>query len=169
MDLSLGVIYTFNITTLSGVTHFTAYQGLSQVWSLDAPTGGNYLILSNTNSLNLNSGYTDYEEVWKTSIPGGSPAFDFNFSDNYWVSTHGRSINAATWTALLTQAPSNVDVVISGNSVLVNNPGGTVLFETNPSSVAGSDGMITFDGSTYLNGQNASYTDSDYSATANAS
>jgi hypothetical protein len=113
MALSLGVTYTFYITTESGVTHFSAYQGSTKVWSLNAPTGGNYLILSNA--------YTDYEEVWQTSTPGGSPAFDFYFDNNYWISSGGGS-NATTWNTFSSSAPSNVAVVINGNAVLVHNP-----------------------------------------------
>jgi outer membrane protein assembly factor BamB len=123
LALSLGVTYTFYITTQSGVTSFAAYQSSNLVWSLDAPTGGDYLVLSY-----LYSGvydYTDYEEVWQTSTPGGSPAFDFYFYNNYWTSTNGTSI-AATWTPFYANAPDEVPdgvtVVISGNSVLVKNP-----------------------------------------------
>jgi hypothetical protein len=162
--LSLGVTYVFNITTEGGVTHFVAYQGSNQVWSLDASTGGTYLVLSNSYSGYFD--YTDYEEVWQTSVSGGSPAFDFYFFDNQWISTGGTS-NAATWTTWYASAPSNVAVVISGNAVLVDNPSGTVLFETDPTSFAGSAGTITFAGSTYLNGQSNSFADGDYSATAN--
>lgn len=166
MALSLGITYTFNITTVSGVTHFVAYQDSTQVWSLDAPTGGNYLVLSN-----LYSGYydyTDYEEVWYTHTSGGSPAFDFYFYNNYWVSQTGGS-NAAIWSSWHSSgAPGNVAVVISGNSVLVDNPRGTILFKTNPTGFVASAGTITFSGYTYSNSQTGDYADSDYQATANA-
>jgi hypothetical protein len=119
MALSEGATYTFNITTQGGVTHFIAYQGSTQVWSLDAPTGGNYLVVSSVYSGYYN--YTDYEEVWLTDTSGGSPAFDFYFYDNYWVPVRGGE-NAATWTSYSSGAPSNVAVIISGNSVLVHNP-----------------------------------------------
>jgi hypothetical protein len=158
MALSLGVAYTFNITTESGVTQFIAYQGSTPVWSLDAPTGGNYLIPSYS---------TDDEEVWQTDTSGGSPAFDFYFYNNYWVSQTGIS-NSAIWSPFYDGAPSNVTVVISGNSVLVNNPLGTVLFETNPTSFATSPGTITFSGHTYSNGQTGEYAHSNYQANANA-
>jgi hypothetical protein len=120
MALSLGTTYTFNITTVSGGTYFAVYQGSTIAWSYYAPTGGSYLILSSAYSGYYD--YTDYEEVWQTSTPGGAPAFDFYFYDNYWISTT-KSSNAATWTAFSSAAPSNVVVVINGNSVLVQNPG----------------------------------------------
>jgi hypothetical protein len=121
MALSVGATYTFSITTEGGVTHFIAYQGSTQVWSLDAPTGGNYLVVS---SSYLGYGdYTDYEEVWLTDTSGG-PAFDFYFYDNYWVPIGGGE-NAATWTSFFSGAPSNVAVTINGNSVLVHNPPAT--------------------------------------------
>jgi outer membrane protein assembly factor BamB len=124
MALSPGVTYTFYITTQSGVTNFTAYQGATQVWSYNAPTGGDYLILSNTYSGWGGDwyNYQNYEEVWQASYPGGSPDFDFYFYNNYWVSTSGGS-NSATWTVYRSGAPSNVAVVIDGNTVLVQNPG----------------------------------------------
>ncbi len=115
--LSLGVTYTFYITTVSGVTHFVA-QNSTQVWSLDAPTGGNYLVLTEIYAGYYD--YTNYEEVWQTSIPGGSPAFNFNFINNYWISTGGVA-KATTWGAWSYGAPSNVAVIISGNDVFVDN------------------------------------------------
>jgi hypothetical protein len=122
MALSEGATYTFNITTEGGVTHFIAYQGSTQVWSLDAPTGGNYLVLSSYYAGYYD--YTDYEEIWQTDTSGGSPAFDFYFYDNYWVPVGGGE-NAAAWAIWITSgAPSNVTVTISGNSVLVDNPQG---------------------------------------------
>ena len=128
MPLSLGVAYTFYITTQSGVTHFAAYQSLSQVWSLDAPTGGNYLVLSYSYSGYYD--YTDYEEVWYTSTPGGAPAFSFYFYNNYWIPTSGGS-NAATWSSWTSSGtPSNVVVVISGDSVLVTNPTTVISTQT---------------------------------------
>jgi hypothetical protein len=57
-ELSLGVEYTFYITTGGGLTRFVVYQGTCDdrvlvggvpgcalVWSLVAPTGGNYLVV----------------------------------------------------------------------------------------------------------------------------
>ncbi len=120
MTLSTGTTYTFNITTQSGYTYFTVYQGSNIVWSLNAFTGGNYLFLSSGYSGDCD--YSDYEEVWNVIQPGGSPAFDFNFSNNCWVST-GNVTNFAGWTPFFGgQQPSNVGVIINGNSVLVNNP-----------------------------------------------
>ena len=165
MALSVGATYTFSITTEGGVTQFIAYQNSTQVWSLDAPTGGNYLVVSSLYSGYYN--YTDYEEIWQTDTSGGSPAFDFYFYDNYWVPTGGGE-NAATWTSWSSGAPSNVAVIISGNSVLVHNPLATVVFETDPTSFAASPGTITFSGQTYSNGQTAEYADNNYQATANA-
>ena len=130
MALSVGATYTFSITTEGGVTQFIAYQNSTQVWSLDAPTGGNYLVLSSLYSGYY--GYTDYEEVWLTDTSGGSPAFDFYFYDNYWVPIGGGE-NAATWTSFSSGAPSNVAVIINGNSVLVHNPGnGTAPVASSP-------------------------------------
>jgi hypothetical protein len=165
MPLSVGATYTFSITTEGGVTHFIAYQGSTQVWSLDAPTGGNYLVVSS--SYSGYGDYMDYEEVWLTDTSGGSPAFDFYFYDNYWLPIGGGE-NAATWTSFSSEAPSNVAVIISGNSVLVHNPLATVLFETDPTSFAASPGTITFSGQTYSNSQTAEYADNSYQATANA-
>lgn len=128
MSLSLGTTYTFNITTVSGVTYFVAYQGSTIVWTLYAPTGGYYLILSYAYSGYYD--YTDYEEVWQTSTPGGALAFNFYFYNNYWVSTTGGG-NAAAWTSFSTSAtPSNVFVVINGSSVLVQNPGAVPVGDT---------------------------------------
>ena len=165
MALSVGATYTFSITTEGRVTQFIAYQNSTQVWSLDAPTGGNYLVVSSYYSGYYN--YTDYEEIWQTDTSGGAPAFDFYFYDNYWVPIGGGE-NAATWTSWSSGAPSNVTVIISGNSVLVHNPLATVVFETNPTSFAASPGTITFSGQTYSNGQTAEYADDNYQATANA-
>ena len=165
MALSEGATYTFSITTKGGVTQFIADQGSTQVWSLDAPTGGNYLVVSYSDSGYYN--YTDYEEVWLTDTSGGSPAFDFYFYDNYWVPVGGGEY-AATWTSWSSGAPSNVAVIISGNSVLVHNPLATLLFETDPTSFAASPGTINFSGQTYSNGQTAEYADGPYQATANA-
>jgi hypothetical protein len=119
MALSVGATYTFIITTESGVTHFRAYQSSTQVWSLDASTGGNNLIIAGTYSGYHD--YTDYEEIWYTHSSGGSPAFDFYFYDNYWVPLGGGK-NDATWTTFSSAAPSNVATIIDGNTVLVDNP-----------------------------------------------
>ena len=117
--LSQGTTYTFNITTQSGYTYFTVYLGSNMVWSLIAPTGGGYLVLANTYSGYLD--YTNYEEIWNLPSPGGSPAFDFNFSNNYWISTSNVS-SSAGWETFFSGQPTNVGVLISGSSVLVNNP-----------------------------------------------
>lgn len=125
MALSSGLTYTFNITVKSGLTHFVVFQGSTKIWSLEAPTGGDYLVLSNSHNAET-YGYTDYEEVWKAStFKGTTPEFDFNFSDNYWTSMNGNN-SPTGWSTLLPaqncSAPSNVTVVIRGNSVLVDNP-----------------------------------------------
>ncbi len=119
MALTPGATYTFIITTDAGVTHFDAYQGSTQVWTLDASTGGNNLVLSATYSGYYD--YTNYEEVWQTHSSGGSPAFDFYFYDNYWVPLGGGK-NAPTWTTWFSAAPSDVAVRLNGNTVLVDNP-----------------------------------------------
>ena len=122
MALTPGATYTFNITTDAGVTHFDAHQGSTQVWTLDASTGGNNLVLAGSYAGYYD--YTDYEEVWVTHAAGGSPAFDFYFYDNYYVTTGGVR-NAPTWTVVEDSgAPSGVAVKLSGNTVLVDNPGG---------------------------------------------
>jgi outer membrane protein assembly factor BamB len=130
MILSPGVTYTFNITTQTGVTHFIAFQGSSKIWSLDAPTGGNYLILSNYYSAGKRGrapyDYTDYEEVYFTSTPEGAPNLDFNFCNNTWMSADG-SLHDATWTPWYSPdepflIPNNVKVIIKGDAVLVKNP-----------------------------------------------
>jgi len=84
LALSLGATYTFNITTQNGISRFASYQGSSQIWSLNASTGGDYLVLSTNYAGSGN--YENYEEVWYSSVSGGSPAFDFRFSHNTWVS-----------------------------------------------------------------------------------
>jgi hypothetical protein len=121
LALSLGATYTFNITTQSGISSFACYKGSSQIWSSNASTGGDFLVLSRYNP--LFPSYTDYEEIWNTSISGGSPAFDFLFSNNYWVSVYG-PINAVTdWTTYFSkEAPEGVAVTISSSDVLVHNP-----------------------------------------------
>ena len=70
MPLTVGATYTFSITAEGGVTYFIASQGLTQVWSPDAPTGGNDLVVSSVYSGYYN--YTDYEEtanshLWRSS------------------------------------------------------------------------------------------------------
>ena len=126
MVLSLGATYTFNISTAGGITCFTANQGAVQVWSLSASTGGNYLVVSASYAGYYD--YTDYEEVWQTATPVGSPAFDFYFYNNYWTSINGTRY-AAAWEFWNScdywpfTAPQDVDVIISGDSVLIKNPG----------------------------------------------
>jgi hypothetical protein len=117
--VSLGLAYTFCITTQDGFAHFVAYLGSSQFWFLDTPTGGKYLVVQNSYAGYY--GYTDYEEVWQTHVPGGSPDFNFYFYNNYWVSTDGAP-NIAGWNAFKTpNAPSGLTVVVSGNNVRVIN------------------------------------------------
>jgi hypothetical protein len=114
--------YTFTITTAGGVTDFAAYQGSTQVWSLNpaAPTGGNYLVLANSYSGYYD--YTDYEEVWQTSTRGGAPGSDFTFSPNTWTGTDS-SVNPPAWTIFTTaKTPGNVAVNINGGDVTVDNP-----------------------------------------------
>ncbi|HML02744.1 MAG TPA: NosD domain-containing protein [Candidatus Bathyarchaeia archaeon] len=134
MILSPGVTYTFSITTQAGVTYFAAYQGSRTVWSLAVSTGGDYLILSNYYSAGKRGrspyDYTDYEEVYYTSTPGGAPDFNFTFFNNIWTSTNG-SLYDTIWTPWYSpdpgfQVPSNVQVLINGNSVLVENPESTL-------------------------------------------
>jgi nitrous oxidase accessory protein NosD len=164
MILSLGTTYTFYITTQGGITQFVAYQGLREVWSLDAPTGGSYLYL---HYLNYGSyGYTNYEEVWQTSVLGGSPAFDFYFFNNCWVSLDGQVYATADWWTFSSDAPSNVAVIISGNTVFVDNPMATVLFETTHGLFGGT---ILFNGLTYILGQSAVFPPGNYAVAANAS
>jgi parallel beta-helix repeat protein len=163
MALSEGSTYTFYITTQNGYTYFTAYQGLTYVWSLVAPTGGNYLYLHYLN--NGAYGYTNYEEVWQTSLPGGSPAFDFYFFGNYWVSLSGQTDPYISWWTFSSNAPSDVAVTISGNCVLVDNPMSTILFKTNPALLGAT---ITFAGSVYNTGQSAAFSGTYYAALANA-
>jgi hypothetical protein len=125
--LTEGATYTFSISflTMNGVALFRAELGTPQsdatpFWSLNATTGGNYLILSNTYSGYL--GYTNYEEVWYTHTSGGFPNFDFYFYNNSWVALN-HTTNPTTWTVLDTTArpPSNVFVQINGSAVLVDN------------------------------------------------
>jgi hypothetical protein len=125
--LTQGATYTFWISfwTGDGVALFGADQetpqsGGTTFWSVNASTGGNYLILSNLYSGYPN--YANYEEVLFTHIPGGSPNFDFYFYNNNWVALN-HTAYPATWTNLTTtaSAPSNVVVKINGNAVLVDN------------------------------------------------
>jgi hypothetical protein len=121
--LTQGATYTFWISTENNVTQFGAELGTpkgtpttsTSFWSLSAPTGGNYLILSYAYS--GNTGYTNYEEVW-----AGSPIFNFLFYDNYWVALNN-STYSTNWTGLasINGPPSNVAVQITNNSVFVNN------------------------------------------------
>jgi hypothetical protein len=127
--LSQGTTYTFNITVQNGFAYFVAYQGSTLIFSEDAPTGGNYLILSNDyfEYGQFWVGYTDYEEVYDTTTAGGAPGFNFYFHDQYWVATNG-STYAPTWTIFTTAnwpyaVSPFVAVVINGDSVLVMNLG----------------------------------------------
>jgi hypothetical protein len=126
ITLTEGATYTFLISVENGVALFRAELGTTQggatpAWSLSAPTGGNYLILESNYSGYI--GYTDYEEVWYTDTPGGSPNYNFYFYNNYWESLNGTTYSS-TWTTLATSPPnppSNVTVQINGNTVLVDN------------------------------------------------
>ena len=129
--LSLGATYTFNITVQDLVTHFIAYQGSTEIWSQDAPTGGHYLFLANTYIDWTSSAYDyqDYEEIWHTHTVGGTPGFNFYFFDQYWVATNGTSY-AATWTSFAhadptwsSSVPAGISVLIDGGSVYIWNPG----------------------------------------------
>lgn len=60
--LTPGATYTFTMTTESGDTTFDAYQGSSLVWTLTAPTGGQYLYVDNF--YDNYYAYTNYEEVY---------------------------------------------------------------------------------------------------------
>ena len=162
MVLSLGTTYTFSITTENGFTNFSARQGGVQVWSEMAPTGGDYLFLE---FLYLeHADYTNYQEVWQTSVPGGSPAFDFFFFNNTWTTLDGNLNTATNWTKYLTNdKPDNVYVIIENDTVLIDNPLSTVLFESNLQEAS-----IVFNGSIYTHGQNAVFSPGNYSITANA-
>jgi hypothetical protein len=161
--LSLGTTYTFDITTQNGISSFTAYQESSQIWSLNAPTGGDYLVLSTNYAGSLN--YANYEEIWVTSVSGGSPAFDFHFSQNNWVSLDGQISSSTNWRTYFYQSPTDIAVAISSSDVLVDNPTGTVLFETNPNL---SGATVTFNGLAYTSGQTQVFSSDNYNATANA-
>jgi hypothetical protein len=116
LPLTSGVEYTFYITVASGTANFIAYQGLTQIWSTSIPTGGNYLIISDKYSGYDN--YQVYEEVKTTHTSGGSPGFEFYFSNNGWISDG--AYNPASWTSWSQDAPSNMVVEIMGSSVLVS-------------------------------------------------
>ena len=160
MALSSGVTYTFNITVESGVAHFVVYQGSAKVWYLDEPTGGDYLVIS-SNYSGFGADYTNYEEVYPTSTPGNDPEFDFHFYNNYWISTDGYS-NPTTWATFSAGAPSNVAVIISGNSVFVSNPSpSSISCSVSPNSIAiGSSVNVSESISPFLSGVavNLSYT-----------
>jgi hypothetical protein len=148
MNLSIGVTYTFDITTQAGISCFAAYQSSNLVWSLDAPTGGNYLILSNYYTPGRRArepyNYASYEEVYQISTLGGAPAFNFHFCNNYWISLAGNH-NPATWTSWYSsdapyEIPNDVNVVISGDSILIDN--GAPLPSTNLIGNSGFESLL---------------------------
>jgi hypothetical protein len=142
-EMSTGVTYTFSITVEGGVAHYVAYDGTRQIWSLDARTGGEYLVLDD-----LFRGYydyTDYEEVWQTSDLGGAPPFDFNFTNNYWVSVDNSS-SSAEWTRWETSGtPLSVEVSIGGDDVFVDNPSPALTVSTTVTSSPAGLGFVRVD------------------------
>jgi hypothetical protein len=123
--------YTFYIMIGSGSTTFFVAQGscdrlgpptctgLPQVWSLVAPTGGNYLLVQPYSFGYYD--YTDFEEVWYTHALLGCPNFNFIFHNNRYGSTIDSSVYAQ-WNVFQTEdVPGNVVVDLSGNTVYIHN------------------------------------------------
>jgi len=63
----------------------------------------------------------NYEEIWRTSSPKGSPAFDFTFTSNNWRSVNGQLFESTDWRPYYWSAPNNVAVEISNSDVLIDN------------------------------------------------
>jgi hypothetical protein len=127
ITLTQGATYTFWISfwTQNGTAQFGANQvtpkgGVTPFWSLNAPTGGNYLYVSYLYQDYL--GYANYEVVTSTHISGGSPNFDFYFRNNSWTDLNHTNY-PTNWKELSTtySAPINVAVQINGSDVLVDN------------------------------------------------
>jgi len=126
---SQGVAYTFNITAHSGIVTFAAYQGVTQIWTYEAQTGGTLLIVSQAITFPGWQGgkldYTCYEEVWEIHPSGAAPDFLFRFYDQYWV-LNGIMDSSNAWIPFIVAEPpytfpSSVAVAINGNSVVVDN------------------------------------------------
>jgi hypothetical protein len=128
MPLSCGVKYTFNITVQDTVATFCASTGGTVIWSQNVTTGGHYLILKKWFEIGGTYDYwdyTDYEEVYNTHTYGDVPPFNFNFTDQQWISVNG-SAHTPTWTNVThadagSYVPSCVAVSVNGDSVLVVN------------------------------------------------
>ncbi|MFQ5961962.1 MAG: hypothetical protein ACE5MG_11260, partial [Candidatus Methylomirabilales bacterium] len=85
--LSLGKTYTFKMEISAGLVTFSAYLGLTQVWSLSHFTGGTAFVLDDEYSCGGQTyrDYTDYEEVFDLVDEfefGSLPSYSFFFSDN---------------------------------------------------------------------------------------
>jgi len=127
IELDPSTAYTFYITS-SGSTDggasgiwFEAWTGTTKVWSLFAPNGATALKIAPTNCGYYD--YTNYEEVWNTDVPGGSPNFDFRFSTNEWL---GSNWTASVWAPFSAarspeSVPSRVTVHIDGEAVDIAN------------------------------------------------
>jgi hypothetical protein len=124
LNLTPGCTYAFEIQVTNGIANYYV-QNSTGSWYASFSTGGNYVVLSNGYRGMYN--YQNYEEVWNTSDVGGAPPFNFNFFNNFWLSTTNSTWYPPAWNTYYgnTQnsqgyiVPTNVGVAINGNAVLV--------------------------------------------------
>jgi len=105
--------YMFSITTQNGNTYFTVIRP-NIVWSLTAPTGGNYLVLQNTIRI-----LWTIQTMKKSGLYRSQAAPNFQLYFPIIVGPPQLMYQLCRMGHIFGGQPSNVGVAINGNSVFV--------------------------------------------------